>query len=232
MVNQWHSSSETAHGLSKSLVCVSSVSSTQHHSNILSDALKAPGTYNWTVGVPANVVSGQYQLALSQTGAPEAYSPFFNLEVSADYTPIVNPTIVAPFRAAPPPATVTVIYLPYPVNATTVNYIYYDEGCGCHQTSSCPVEAMPTSTYMTLATYYEHECGCTTTVEAPCAETVMPVPPAPVAATNTPMAPTVAPAAPASPATAAPMPAFTGAGSRIVGSGAGLAALAAALVLA
>ena len=232
MVNQWHSSLGTAHGLSKSLVRFFFIHKIQHHPKLVSDALAAPGTYNWTVGVPANVVSGQYQLALSQTGAPEAYSPFFNLEVPADYTPIVNPTIVVPFGAAPPPATVTVIYLPYPVNATTVNYIYYDEGCGCHQTSSCPVEAMPTSTSMTLATYYEHECGCTTTVEAPCAETVMPVAPAPIAATNTPMAPTVAPAAPVSPVTAVPMPAFTGAGSRMVESGAGLAALAAALVLA
>lgn len=209
------------------------------------DGLSAPGTYNWTVAVPVNVVAGTYQLALLQGSADPVFSPAFNLVIPADEASSTTdaPTTSLAFPSttgagAATTTTVTAIYLPAPSNATYITYIYYEEMCGCHQTSSCPASAVPTSTSMTTATYLAAECGCTTTIEAPCAETVIPV--ATVAsATNTPAAPSVAPQPPAgsgSPATTAattgPVPAFTGAASKLAGSSFGLLAIVVALFMA
>lgn len=208
------------------------------------DGLTAPGSFNWNVSVPVNVVDGLYQLALLQTGADTVYSPAFSLTV-----PPNSPTTDAPTTNVPFPATttatetttttVTAIYLPTG-NATAVTYIYYEEECGCHKTSTCAQSDMPTSLSSTTVTYSEPACGCTTTIEAPCAETAIPVVKAAAStaaptATNTPMAPTVAPAATsvqAASAVKSAMPTWTGAADKLAGSSIGLLAMVAALVMA
>lgn len=210
------------------------------------DGLSAPGRYDWDVAVPVNVMNGTYQLALRQGNASPIFSPAFTFVIppeEADAT-VDAPEIDTPFTGAGATATttttttVTAIYLPFPSNMTmpTVTYIYWEESCGCHQTSTCAQSEIPKSLSTTTVTYLESACGCTTTVEAPCAETVIPVALAaatPAPATNTPMAPTVAPAAPVAPTqTQSTMPAYTGAASRLAGSGLSFLAVAFAMVLA
>jgi len=249
------------------------ISSTQaSHTNTIPDGLAAPGTYNWDVKVPVNVVDGLYQLALMQ-GDDTIFSPAFQLTgtqgaptTDAPTTDVTFPTVATATETTTATQTVTAIYLPGPdgqlhaAGNTTgggdvyVTYIFYDDDCACHHTSSCPAAEMPASTAMssTTVTYSQAECGCTTTVEAPCAETVIPVvpaapapaptsapPAAPAAATNAPVAPpSAAPAAPApveattmaaTPTLAAQPSAFTGGAGTLAGSSFGLAALLALL---
>lgn len=194
--------------------------------------------------MPVNVVNGTYQLALIQGKAGPVYSPAFTLEIPPEEAgdtsdspettvPFPGPTVIATTTT-----TVTAIYLPYPSNMTmpTVTYIYWEESCGCHMTSSCAQSEVPTSLSTTTVTYLEAACGCITTIEAPCAETEIPVAPAaatPAPATNTPVAPTVAPAAPAEPtATQSTLPTYTGAGLKLAGSSLSFLAVVVALVLA
>ncbi|KAK5936679.1 hypothetical protein PMZ80_011050 [Knufia obscura] len=230
------------------------------------DGLTAPGTYNWDVKVPVNVVDGLYQLALMQGDSDPVFSPTFQLTGTTGAPTTDAPTTDIPFptatatetTTATTTSTVTAIYLPGPngeltqlANGTTpmVTYIFYDDACACHQTSSCAYTELPASMSSTTVTYSEAACGCTTTVEAPCAETVIPVAPvaapaaatdaapatpaAPAAATNTPMMPSSAPAAAVAPASASmttgAMPAYTGGAGKLAGSGFGLAAFAAGL---
>ncbi|KAK5076952.1 hypothetical protein LTR64_005568 [Lithohypha guttulata] len=218
------------------------------------DGLTAPGTYNWNVAVPVNVVEGMYQLALVQGESDPVYSPPFSLvippEAADSTTDAPTTTIPFPTGAGAPMMTVTAIYLPPPMNITNNFYqtfIYYDEDCGCHQTSTCPPSEVPTATSMTTVTYSAVECGCTTTIEAPAAETVIPMAATMAPATNVPVAPTTAPApppaavAPAATTTAAApvpttsastLPAFTGSAYKLAGTSWAFLALAAALVLA
>lgn len=189
-------------------------------------------------------MNGTYQLALLQGDSAPVFSPGFTLVIppeEADDTSD-SPLTTIPFPGgamamASATATVTAIYLPYPSNMTmpTVTYIYWEEACGCHQTSSCAKSEVPTSLSTTTVTYLESACGCTTTIAAPCAKTVIPVAPvalaatpAPAAATNTPVAPSVAPAAP----THSTLPTFTGAGLKLAASSLSFLAVAVAMVLA
>jgi len=242
------------------------------HTNTTLDGLSAPGMFEWDVKVPVNVVDGLYQLALMQGDADPVFSPTFQLTgtqgaptTDAPVTDVPFPTVTTATETTTATQTVTAIYLPGPdgqlhaAGNTTgdvyVTYIFYDEDCACHHTSSCPAAEMPASASMssTTVTYSQEECGCTTTVEAPWAETVIPVVPvapaaaattpvpvAPAAATDMPVAPAATSAAPAAPApvdattaaspTMEAMPAaFTGGAGKLAGSSFGLAALLALL---
>lgn len=213
--------------------------------------MAAPGSYNWQVAVPVNVVAGTYQLALLQGDSDPVFSPAFSLviptEDASSTTDAPTTDVTFPTGTAQPMQTVTAIYIPQSGNITNNFYqtfIYYDEECGCHQTSTCESSAIPTSTSMTTVTYSAEECGCTTTVEALCAETVIPMTTA--AATNVPVAPTSAPATSAAPASVAPtsvapqaasptqstLPMYTGAASKLAGTSFGFLAAIAALVVA
>lgn len=229
--------------------------------NTIIDGLTAPGTYNWDVAVPINVVDGLYQLALLQGDSDPIFSPAFQLTGTSDgpttdapVTDLPFPTVTTTTETATTTATqtVTAIYLPGPngelvaagnSTAPFVTYIFYDDDCACHHTSSCAYTELPASLSTTTVAYSEEACGCTTTIEAPCAETVIPVAPvapalptaapvAPAAATNTPVAPpaSVAPV-PATPTVGA-MPTYTGGAGKVAGSGFGLAALLVGAVLA
>lgn len=224
----------------------------------LTDGLSAPGTFNWKVAVPVNVVEGEYQLALVQEDSnalarrdsEPVYSPAFTLvippEDASSTTDAPTTDVAFPTTAvATTTTTVTAIYLPYPSNATIINYIYYEDECACHKTTTCGVEALPTTPMSsTTVTYSATECGCTTTIEAPCAETVIPVAAAATTpmATNTPMAPSSAPAQPtvaaasptmaAMPTSASPMATYTGGAEKVVSSGFGFFAMVAGLLLA
>lgn len=231
--------------------------------NITLDGLSAPGTYEWDVKVPVNVVDGLYQLALLQGNEDPVFSPTFQLTGTQDapttdapVTDVPFPTVATATETTTATSTVTAIYLPGPngelvaagnMTAPFVTYIFYDDACACHHTSSCPATELPASMSSTTVTYSEEACGCTTTVEAPCAETVIPVAPVaptaapatPAPATNTPVAPSAAPAAPAAPASpsaASPVvsakPTYTGGAGKLAGSSFGLAALFAAAALA
>jgi len=180
------------------------------------DGLIAPGIYTWTVAVPVNVVSGIYQLGLIQGNASPVFSPAFTLVIpdaasmsttNAPTTSLSFPSVTTATTTATATTTVvTAIYLPQPTGmmgnmgmngtAGSVTYIYYEEECGCHKTSSCDATAVPTSLSTTTVTYSASECGCTTTVKASCAPTTIAMTPAAaaMAATNTPMTPSVAPA--------------------------------------
>lgn len=210
------------------------------------DGLSAPGTYNWQVAVPVDVVEGNYQLAVVQNGSDPVYSPAFALVIPPE---AASSTSAAPMTTLPFPAgagasasasataSVTAIYLPYPANATFITYIYYEEECGCHRTSTCAQSELPATMSATTATYSEPACGCTTTVEASCAPTVITMSPSKqaAAATNTPVAPTTAPAPPVVQPTptmsASSLPTYTGTADKLAGSSFGFLAMVAALVM-
>lgn len=114
--------------------------------------------------------------------------------------------------------TVTAIYLPGGKNMTatgsmahpSVTYIYYDEHCSCHHTSTIASSALPRPTSAmstTVVTYSAAHCGCTTTVTAPCAPTVLPAaaPASASSSSSTKMPPSSA-AAPAPASSQAPAP--------------------------
>lgn len=236
--------------------------------HLLTDGLAAPGTYNWEVSVPVNVVEGIYQLALLQGDEDPVFSPAFSLLIPVESTSSTTdaPTTAVSFPTSPgatatttETTTITAIYIPGPSglspNGTTpiVTYIYWEEACGCHQTSTCDYTALPASLSTTTVAYSEEACGCTTTIEAPCAETVIPVPapapavptvapapapPAPSSSTTTTTTPAPAPApTPTGPVAVAPQAttpaAYTGAAAeKLAGSSLGFLALLAALVVA
>lgn len=227
------------------------------------DSLTTPGTYQWTVAVPAGTAEGRYQLGLIQSGNT-VFSPVFDLSIppeeSSATTSAETATVTFPGdsdaasttssgAAATTTTTVTAIYLPYSAGPTgampAVTYIYWEDECGCHKTSSCMSSEMPTSMSSTTVTYYEDNCGCSKTVEASCAPTVIAPTPAPASnwtapAANTPPAPVASPAvtvgntpvAPASTASTAVAPAYTGAADKVAGSVLGVAAVVMAAVLA
>lgn len=211
------------------------------------DPVFSPG---FTLAIPAAV-------SMQTTNAPTTDIPFPTVAAGAG-APITTATATTTATT-----TVTAIYLntatgltiaPNMTNATIpmpieqfITYIYWEDSCACHQTSSCPASALPTSMSTTTVTYSEKECGCTKTVAAPCAETtipvaavptVMPAPPsstAPVVAMSsssvTPVMTTPAPVSPVAPANTSPMT-YTGAAERVVASSLAFLAMVGALVLA
>jgi hypothetical protein len=179
-----------------------------------------PNTYSWTIAVPAGLVSGSYQLGLSQLNTADVvFSPYFNILVPSTTAggvpqslPSVGPGIVS---------------------TVTIEYVFWDHKCGCSKTSTA-ASPLNTGAAATTYTWYENQCSCTKSA-------VVPLPTVSIAGTNysaplNPPVPSNAATAPMTPAgttavkTAGATP-YTGDAGKKENSFFGLMALVAAAVL-
>lgn len=175
-----------------------------------------PSTYAWTVDASIGLVSGNYQLGLSQLDGGVTPSPPFSIIVAANIT---TTSSVGP------------VTTPVPAPTVTVTYLYWEEECGCHKTGTTTAP-MNTSLPALTTSWWDHECGCSMSSMVPV--TILPTAnnyTAPAAPPVTTVPATTAAPAP-QPNTGATTPAtYAGDAVRIGSSIFGMVALVAAAML-